>query len=435
MTGKILRGRTLSYLSEPVADNESDSYVYEENGAVYIDDGVILASGPYAEVKSNAAEGVEVIDHRPKLLIAGFIDAHLHFPQVQIIGSYAPNLLTWLNTYTFVEEQKFGSSEHGARIASAFFDELINHGTTTAAAYCSVHKQSAEVFFAESSRRNMLMIGGKVMMDRNAPDALLDTPQSSYDDTKSLIATWHGTGRQHYAISPRFAITSTPEQLEMSKALAQEHPECFVQTHLSENADEIAFACELYPECKDYTDIYAHYDLLGSKTLFGHSIHLSDREIGAMSESGSVAVFCPTSNLFLGSGLFNFEKLRKGGHPVRIAVATDIGGGTSYSMLKTLDEAFKVMQLQGQRLTPAYSFYQKTLGNARALGLEEKIGNLAAGSDADILVLDANATSAMKLRMETVSTLEEELFVMQTMGDDRTVAEVYIAGEASKTCM
>ncbi len=432
MTGKILRGRTLSFLSEPVLGSESDSYVYEEDGAVHVDDGIIKATGSYADVKLNALDNIEVVDHRPYILIAGFIDPHLHFPQVQIIGSYAPDLLTWLNTYTFVEEQKFGSTEHGARIASVFFDELIKHGTTTAAAYCSVHKQSAEVFFAESHRRNMLMIGGKVMMDRNAPVGLLDTPQSGYDDTKALIETWHGTGRQHYAISPRFAITSTPAQMEMSGALAQEHPECFVQTHLSENANEIALACELFPQCKDYTDIYAQYGLLGPKSLFGHSIHLSDREIAAMSESGSVAVFCPTSNLFLGSGLFNFEKLRNGKHPVRIGVATDIGGGTSYSMLKTLDEAFKVMQLQGQRLTPVYSFYQTTLGNACALGLEDRIGNLSPGSDADILVLDANATSAMSLRMETVSTLEEELFVMQTLGDDRTVAEVYIAGEASK---
>jgi len=277
------------------------------------------------------------------------------------------------------------------------------------------------------------MVGGKVMMDRNAPEALRDTPQSGYDDTKALVKTWHGKGRQHYAISPRFAITSSPEQLEICRALVSEHPECFVQTHMSENLDEIALIRQLYPQSKDYIDVYAHYGLLGRKTLLGHCIHLSDREIGVMSDAESVAVFCPTSNLFLGSGLFDFQRLRNGKNPVRIGIATDIGGGTSYSMLKTMDEAHKVLQLQGQRLTPAYSFYQKTLGNARALGLEDKIGSLAIGSDADIAVLDSCATSAMQLRMETVSSLEEELFVMQTMGDDRSVAQVYIAGQPAKS--
>jgi len=277
------------------------------------------------------------------------------------------------------------------------------------------------------------MVGGKVMMDRNAPEALRDTPQSGYDDTKALIKTWHCKGRQHYAITPRFAVTSSPEQLEICGTLVNEHPDCFVQTHLSENLDEIALIRKLYPKSRDYTDVYAHYGLLGNKTLLGHCIHLSDREIGVMADTGSVAVFCPTSNLFLGSGLFDFARLRSAKTPVRIGIATDIGGGTSYSMLKTMDEAYKILQLQGQRLTPAYSFYQKTLGNAQALGLADKIGSLAIGSDADIVVLDSGATSAMQLRMETVSSLEEELFVMQTMGDDRSVAQVYIAGQPAKT--
>jgi guanine deaminase len=372
----------------------------------------------------------EIIDHRPHLIMPGFIDTHLHFPQMQVVGSYAGALLEWLNKYTFVEEQKFRDLTHAERIARHFFDELTNHGTTTAVAYCSVHKESAEAYFAESERRNMRMAGGKVMMDRNAPPGLLDTAQSGYDDTKALIEKWHGRGRQVYTISPRFAITSTPGQLEASGALAREHPDCLVQTHLSENHAEIAYACELYPDALDYTDIYARYGLLGPKSLFGHCIHLSDREAGAMAETGSVAVFCPTSNLFLGSGLFDMARLR--GADVRVAVATDIGGGTSYSMLRTFDEAYKVLNLQGQRYHPLRSFYQMTLGNARALSMDDKIGTLEVGSEADFVVLDARATSAMALRMETVTTLSEELFLLQTMGDDRAVAQTYVAGVAQK---
>jgi guanine deaminase len=365
----------------------------------------------------------------------GFIDMHLHFPQMQVIGSYASNLLEWLNTYTFVEEQKFVDPRHSERIAGRFFDELTRYGTTTAVAYCSVHKASADAFFAESLKRGMRMIGGKVMMDRNAPEGLRDTPQTGYDETRQVIADWHGKGRNHVAITPRFAITSSPAQMEMAQALAREYPDLHVQTHLSENLAEIAFTTELYPEAKDYTDVYARYGLLGPKSLFGHCIHLSSREADAMSESGSVAVFCPTSNMFLGSGLFGLKRLSKRDKPVRIAVATDVGAGTSYSMLRTLDEAYKVLQLQGERMNPLESFYRMTLGNAEALGLSDKIGTLAPGSDADFVVLNASAIPAMALKMEVVTTLAEELFVMQTMGDDRTIAETYVAGKAAKSAL
>jgi guanine deaminase len=363
----------------------------------------------------------------------GFIDTHLHFVQMQVIASYAGALLEWLNTYTFVEEQKFSQQGHAAHIASAFYDELIRHGTTTAVAYCSVHPQSVDAYFAEAEKRNMLMIGGKVMMDRNAPPGLLDTAQSSYDDTRALIARWHGRGRGLYAISPRFAITSTPAQMDAARALVAEHPECYMQTHVSENDAEITTAMSLYPEAKDYTGIYEDYGLLGPKSLMGHSIHLSHREARVLAETGAVAVFCPTSNLFLGSGLFDRERLMACG--VRIGVATDIGGGTSYSMLKTLDEGYKVLQLRGQRLTPLNSFYMMTLGNARALSLEGTIGSIMPGAAADLVVLDASATPAMALRRQTVTSLAEELFLLQTLGDDRAIAEVYVAGARAKSAI
>jgi len=429
----ILRGRLLSFLREPQDITDTESFLYIEDGGLLLQDGQITMIGDFADVFDNAPPDATVTDHRPHLIMPGFIDTHLHFPQMQVVGSYAGSLLEWLNTYTFIEEQRFADPEHAARIATKFFDELIRHGTTTAVAYCSVHKASADAFFAESLRRDMCMIAGKVMMDRNAPEALTDTPQSGYDETRAVIEAWHGKGRNHVAITPRFAITSSPEQMEMAQALAREFPDLHIQTHLSENHAEIEFTRQLYPAAKDYTDVYAHYGLLGPKSLFGHCIHLSDREADALSESGSVAVFCPTSNLFLGSGLFGLKRLSRRQKSVRVAVATDIGGGTSYSMLRTLDEGYKVLQLQGERMTPFESFYRMTLGNAEALGLSDRIGTLEVGTDADLVVLNSSSTPAMALKMEVANSLAEELFLMQTMGDDRTIAETYVAGKPVKS--
>ena len=432
---RLLRGRLFSFTRRPENITDTESYSYEHDGGLLIEGGRIAAIGPFDTIKANADANVVVTDHRPHLIMPGLIDAHLHFPQMQVVGSYAANLLEWLNTYTFVEEQRFADAEHAARIAVSFFDEIIRHGTTTAVAYCSVHKTSADAYFAEAEKRNMRMLGGKVMMDRNAPGPLTDTPQSSYDDTKAVIESWHGKGRSHVVISPRFAITSSPEQMEMARALAEEFPELHIQTHLSENTAEIEQACALYPEAANYTDIYARYGLLRENTLLGHAIHLSEGERDVLSETGAVAVHCPTSNLFLGSGLFAFKDYEAREKPVRIAVSTDIGGGSSYSMLKTMDEAYKVQQLRGKRLNPLDSFYYMTLGNAEALGLENVIGTLDPGSDADVVVLNAHATPAMTLRLETISNLSEELFLLQTLGDDRAIAETYIAGNPAKSLL
>ena len=433
-TALLLRGRVLSFRSRPEALDDRASYVFEEDGGVLIRDGRIAAVGDFSLV-SLQAEGARVVDHRPHLILPGFIDAHVHMPQMQVIASYGAELLDWLNTYTFPEESKFRDAQHGRRIARLFLDEMVRQGTTTVAAYCSVHRQSADAFFAEALHRDMLVIAGKVMMDRNAPDGVTDTPQSAYDDTRALIGAWHGKGRLSYAITPRFAITSSPQQMEMAGHLMREHPDLHMQTHLSENHAEIAFTQELYPWSKDYTDIYEHYGLLGPKALFGHCIHLSAREADALSDSGSVAVFCPTSNLFLGSGLFDWQGYSRRAKPLRIAAASDVGGGTSYSMLRTMDEGYKVIALQGEKINPLASFWQITLGNAAALSIADRVGTLDAGTDADIVVLDARATPGMALRMETVETLAEELFLLQTMGDDRSVAEVYVAGKPAKSAL
>lgn len=431
MTSKqtLLRGRVLSFTAEPQGPEDTSAYEFIENCALLVADGMILAKGSYDALAPQAA-GAEVIDHRPHILMAGFIDTHLHFPQVQVIASWGSQLLEWLNNYTFPEEVRFADAGHSAEMAGHFFDLLTSHGTTTAVAYCSVHKTSAEAYFTEAARRNMRMIGGKVLMDRNAPEGLLDTPLSGYDDTKELIAKYHGKGRGMYAITPRFAITSTPGQMEMAGALVQEHPECYVQTHLSENHDEIAFTAELYPQARDYLDVYQSYGLLTEKMLLGHSIHLQPREIDALAETKAKPVFCPTSNLFLGSGLFDDEGLRSRG--ITNAIATDIGAGTSYSMLQTLNEGYKVLQLQNQKLHPLRAFHWITRGNAVALGLEDKIGTLEAGTEADIVVLDSRATPAMDLRMQRAETLSEELFILQTLGDDRSIAQTYAAGQPMK---
>lgn len=427
MSGTVLRGRVLTFVAEPHGVDDTASYRYYEDGAVFISEGKVVAVGDYN--LANIA-GASVVDHRPNLILPGFIDTHIHYPQMQVIGSYAANLLEWLNTYTFVEEQRFGDAGHATMVAARFLDELIRHGTTTAAVYCSVHPPSVEAFFGQAALRNMRMIAGKVMMDRNCPEALRDTPQSSYDDSKRLLEKWHGKGRAHYAITPRFAITSSPEQMEVAEALAREFPDVHIQTHADENLAEVDFARELFPNIADYIGIYERYHLLGEKTLVGHCIHMTHREIAVMVETRSVAVFCPTSNLFIGSGLFNHDRLHA--HGVRIGVATDVGGGTSYSMLKTLDEGYKVLQLRGQRLTPLRSFYMMTLGNARALGMDGTIGTIAPGADADLVVLDSRATPHMALKMDVVSSLSEELFLLQTCGDDRAVAETYVAGKAMK---
>jgi guanine deaminase len=435
MAGLLLRGRTLSFLRWPDTADDYAACRYKEDGGVLIEGGTIKAVGDYSEIARQAGAGVQTIDHRPHLILPGFIDAHVHVPQMQIIASYGAELLDWLNKYTFPEETRFFNPQHGRRIARLFIDEMVRQGTTTVAAYCSVHKESAEAFLAEVAERDMLVIAGKVMMDRNAPEGLRDTPQSGYDDSKALIETWHGKGRALYAITPRFAITSSPEQMEMAGALMREHPDLHMQTHLSENHAEIAFTQELYPWSKDYTDVYEHYGLLGRKSLFGHCIHLSEREADALSESGSIAVFCPTSNLFLGSGLFDYQRYRRREKPLRIATATDVGGGTNYSMLRTMDEGYKVIALNGEKLNPLASFWQLTAGNAEALSIDDRVGRLEPGKEADIVVLDARATPAMRLRMERIETLAEELFLLQTLGDDRAVVETYVAGRPAKSAL
>jgi guanine deaminase len=430
---RAIRGRLLIYDDEPrLAGAKAMRLV--EDGAVLVNNGLIAALGQASDVLSGAPAGAAIDNHSGKLILPGFIDTHIHYPQTRVIASYGAQLLEWLQKYTFVEEQKLRDPRHADLVARFFFDELFRQGTTTAMVYCTVHPESVEAFFAESERRGARMIAGKVMMDRNAPEALRDTPQRGYDETKALIQRWRGKGRLDYAISPRFAPTSSDAQLEAAGALAREHPEVYVQTHLSENLAEIAFVKELFPWTKTYAQVYDRFGLLGPRTVLGHCIHLEASEVDLLAESGSIAAFCPTSNLFLGSGLFDMGRLHAHAPPVRVSLATDVGGGTSYSMLQTANEAYKVLQMNGQSWPAAQAFYQMTLGNARALGLEDRIGALREGHEADLIVLDSRATPAMEHRMAAVEgDLAEELFILMMLGDDRAVSQTYVAGRPVKS--
>ena len=427
---RVIRGRVLSFTDDPSLGG-SRAYSLVDDGAVLVAGGLIEAVGEARDILARAPGGAVIDDHAGSFIMPGFIDAHVHYPQTQVIGSYGAQLLDWLNTYTFVEEQKFADPAHCARVASFFLDELICTGTTTAMVYCTVHPQSVDAFFGAAEKRAMRMIAGKVMMDRDTPERLKDDAQRGYDESKALITRWRGRGRLDYAITPRFAVTSTMAQLEAAGALAREFPQLYVQTHANENKAEIARVAALFPKAESYIDVYARAGLLGPRSVLGHCIHMQASEVALLAESRSVAAFCPTSNLFLGSGLFDQARLRRAG--VRIALATDVGGGTSYSMLRTAAEGYKVLQLNGQSWPALEAFYRMTLGNARALSLDGRIGSIEAGKEADLVALDPRATPALAHRMETAGgDLQVELFALMMLGDDRAVRETYVAGEPRK---
>lgn len=371
-----------------------------------------------------------VEDHGDRLVLPGLIDAHIHFPQYRMLAAPGKDLLDWLSRFTFPEESRFASPEHSAIAAEIFLDLLARNGTTAALAFCSVHKACAEALFAAAASRNMALATGKTMMDRNVIPAVQDTPEAGARESEELYQRWHGKGRLRYAVTPRFAVTSSEEQLRLSGELLHSLTGSLMQTHISESPGEIALVKELFPNARDYTDVYDHYGLLGPRSLFAHGIHLSERECQRMSESRSTVVHCPTSNNFLGSGLMAFANLRKLDRPVRLGIATDVGGGTSYSMLTTMGEAYKVQMLTGTKPTAVELFAMATIGNAARLHIEHDTGTLDVGKFADLVVLDDEATLALKLRRELSANLEERLFSLIIMGDDRAVAATYVAGEA-----
>ncbi|MGP4955096.1 guanine deaminase [Pseudomonas helleri] len=426
MTCKAYRAAILHSIADPAEVGIEASYEYFEDGLLVVEDGKITALGNAADLLASLPADTDITFYSDALITPGFIDTHIHFPQTGMIGAYGEQLLDWLNTYTFPCENQFADKAHAEKVADIFLKELLRNGTTTALVFGSVHPQSVDALFEAAQRLDLRLIAGKVMMDRNAPEYLTDTAESGYNDSKALIERWHGQGRLHYAVTPRFAPTSTPEQLSLAGKLLSEYPDVYLHTHISENLKEIEWVKSLFPERKGYLDVYDHYQLLGERSVFAHGVHLCDEECARLAETGSAVAFCPTSNLFLGSGLFNLPMAEK--HKLNVGLGTDVGAGTSFSLLNTLNEAYKVMQLQGARLNPFKSLYLATLGGARALRLEDKIGTLKPGTDADFVVLDYNATPLMSYRLQQSKDIADTLFVLMTLGDDRTVEQTYAAG-------
>lgn len=421
------RGSILHFLDAPTHDKDTSCYQYINDGLLVIESGKIKAVGDYNDLRTTLTDDIKITDYSGYLIMPGFIDTHIHYAQTEIIASYGEQLLEWLNNYVFPTEKKYSDRDHAQAVATFFVEELLRNGTTTALIYSTVHKNAADVMFECAERINMRIITGKTMMDRNAPEYLLDTPESAYNDSKELIKKWHGHKRLSYAVTPRFAPTSSEAQLEVAAALLREFPDVYLQTHVSENKNEVAWIKTLFPWSKDYTDVYDHFNLLGEKSIFGHAIHISDREFQRFYETKSVFAWCPTSNFFLGSGLFNLAKARQ--FKNRISIATDVGGGSSFSMLRTLNEAYKVAAVQNSKLTPLEGFYYLTLGNARALSLDDKIGNFTSGKEADFVVLDLHCTPLLAQKTDTANTLEEKLFNLAILGDDRAAIATYVDGK------
>ena len=426
LTRKAYRAAILHSLDDPALVGVQASYEYFADGVLVVEDGRISALGAASEVLPTLADDVEVTHYPDALITPGFIDTHIHFPQTGMVGSYGEQLLDWLNEYTFPCEGQFAEKAHADGVAQIFLKELLRNGTTTALVFGSVHPESVDALFEAAQALDLRLIAGKVMMDRNAPDYLTDTAQSSYAQSKALIERWHGKGRLHYAVTPRFAPTSSEAQLTLAGQLLREYPDVYLQTHLSENLQEIEWVKALFPERSNYLDVYDHYKLLGERSVLAHGVHLCDAECARLAETGSAIAFCPTSNLFLGSGLFNLPQAER--FKVNVGLGTDVGAGTSFSLLHTLNEAYKVMQLQGEKLNPFKSLYLATLGGARALRLEDRVGTLQPGTDADFVVLDYHATPLLSYRIAQAKTFEEVLFVLMTLGDDRAVLQTYAAG-------
>ncbi len=423
-----IRSAMLTFKKDPFFHEMDECLVYESDAVIVMEGGKITQVGRAQDILPSL-DGVEVKHYTDSIIIPGFIDSHVHYPQTEIIGAYGEQLLDWLNNYTFIAEQGFKNKEHASEVAKVFLKEQFRNGVTSSTVYCTVFPQSVDAIFEEAEKYDMRIMAGKVCMDRNAPEALLDTPQRAYDESSALIKKWHNKGRAEYVITPRFVPTSTPEQMEMMQALAAENPDMLIQSHVSENVNEVAWVKDLCPKAKDYTDAYAQYGLVRPRAIYGHGIHLTDRELSVFSETGAAVAHCPTSNFFLGSGCLNVKKLRDKNRPVHVGLATDLGAGTSFSMLQTMNEAYKAAQMNGTPYTSLHSFYLASRGTAEALGLQDKIGTIAVGMEADLTVLNLKSTPIIDYRMKYAKDLEEALFIQMTLGDDRAIAATYVSGK------
>ena len=427
------RGAILDFVEDPFHTPTEDCIRYWPDGLLVVAQGKVQAVGDYAALQ--ATYPTLAITHYPdRLIMPGLIDIHVHYPQTEMIAAYGEQLLTWLEQYTFPVERKFSDKGYAKHIANIFLDELLRNGTTTALVFATVHPESVDAFFEAAEARNLCMITGKVMMDRNAPADVCDTAESAYSQSKALIEKWHGRGRLRYAVTPRFAPTSTPEQLAYAGQLLREFPDVYLHTHLSETEDEVAWVKDLFPDCAGYLDVYDQAGLVTERSVFAHGVQLTDEEFARLAAAGSAIAHCPTSNLFLGSGLFNLAKDKDNNIPV--GIATDVGGGTSFSLLQTLNEAYKVAQLRQNTLSSFQALFLATLGGAQALNLSDRLGNFEPGIEADFIVLNRQPTPLLKLRNSDsvpadLEELADQTFALMVLGDDRAVAATYVLGRCA----
>jgi guanine deaminase len=421
---KLFRARVFSPVDDPFATDPAKSYVYYDDGYLAVDGDRIVSVGDWRDVPRRSSTLTQL--GRDIIIAPGFVDTHLHAPQLEMIGSYGGDLLEWLNRYTFPTEAKFSDPKHAEMVAGIFFDELLRNGTLCALIFSTIHHRATDIFFAEAERRGFRAIIGKTMMDRNAPEALLETPRQAFDESRALLQKWHKRGLLRYAITPRFAPTSTPELLEAAGQLRREFPDAYVHSHISENRNEVQWVHDLFPEA-EYADVYERYGLLGERTVLAHGVYLSEEELDLLARRGTRIAHCPNSNLFLGSGLFRLHHTLRAG--VTVGLGTDIGAGTTPSMFTTMADAYKVQQVQGVSLTPFHLWYLATLGGAHALSLDGECGSLEVGKSADFLLLDLKSTPLVALRSERAFSIEDLLAGLIFTGDDRVVRECWIAGQ------
>jgi len=422
-----IRGHVVHFLSDPSLAG-SEAVQSFSDGVVVIENGLIVACGPYGD-SASAFSACRVQHHHPGcFVLPGFVDTHTHFAQTDIIASPSPSLLEWLDQYTFPEEAKFSNSAHAQAVARFFIRELLRHGTTTASVFSTVHTESCDALFQAAHDCGMRMIAGKVLMDRNAPHYLCDTALDGIESSYALVDRWHNRGRLRYSVTPRFLPTSTDRQLELAAEMYRQIPNLHLQSHVAENEAEVAWVKELYPKSRSYLQVYEDFGLLGPRATYAHCIWFDDDDRRRMAATQTAVAFCPTSNLFLGSGLFDLKAARL--HHLTVGLATDVGGGTSFSMLRTMQEAYKVAQLKGLTMTAEECFYLATLGGAKALGLDNMIGSLEPGKEADLIVINPEATALSGRRMQSAKAVGEQLFIVMMLGDERMIEQTYIQGKA-----
>lgn len=429
MMKTVVRGPLLSFAGDPYLMDLSECVVHIPDALIVMEEGKFEAVGPAADLLPTLSPDQPIDEYPDQLILPGFIDCHVHYPQTEIIASHGKQLIDWLNNYTFIAEQKFNDRDHASEVARIFLHEQLRNGITSACVFCTIFPESVDAIFAEAEQLGMRLMAGKVCMDRNAPEALLDSPDRAYDESKALIETWHQKGRLEYVLTPRFAPTSSEAQLQKVGALAREYPDMLIQSHISENIREVAWVKSLFPWARSYADVYAHFGLIRSRAIYGHGIHLNESELAMFNEAKAAIAHCPTSNFFLGSGYLNVRYVKDPRRPVAVGLATDLGAGTSFSMLQTMNEAYKAAHLNGSDLPPLHAFYLATRGSATALRIDHLVGSVAPGLEADLCVLNPRSTPVIEFRMRSAKTLNEMLFVQMTMADDRAIAATYVAGQ------